>query len=314
MTQEEQLISHIRQFNRFYTIQLGLLQQHIFDSAYSLTDIRVIYEINFNKQTTATGIRDALKIDAGYLSRILRGFEKKGLIIKHPLPEDGRSSYLQLTARGKKLMAAMNELSDGQIRQMLADLDAQQQQKVAHAMNTVRSLLKAPGGRPALEDVTIRHGLKPGDIGDIIRLHGQLYAEEYKYDLRFEQYVTATLHEFMNTYNPEKDRVWLAGCFGELAGVIAIIHKGRGRGQLRWFLIRPEFRGIGLGKALMKEALAFCREQRFREVYLLTTNQQATAAGIYTKCGFVKTGSEPQHLWGQHLYEERYELKMPTGS
>lgn len=314
MTQQDQLVANIRQFNRFYTTQLGLLQQHIFDSEYSLTEVRVIYEIDFNSQTTATGIREALNIDAGYLSRLLRNFEKKGLIIKHPLPEDGRSSYLQLTARGKKLMADFNELSNGQIRQMLADLEPAQQQKVADAMNTVRSLLKAPGGQPALHNICIRHGLQPGDVGDIIRIHGQVYAAEYNYDLRFEQYVTETLQEFLQTYDPNKDRVWLASCFGELAGMIAIIHKGRGRAQLRWFLIKPELRGIGLGKALMKEAMDFCRQQRFREVYLLTTNQQQTAAGIYTRAGFVKTSSEPVQLWGQDLYEERYELKMPTGN
>lgn len=316
MTQEQEatMIANIRQFNRFYTMQLGLLQQHVFDSEYSLTEMRVIYEIHFNHQTTATGIREALNIDAGYLSRLLRNFEKKGLVIKHPLPEDGRSSYLQLTARGKKLMAQMNELSDIQIRQMLADLSVEQRRQVGHAMNKVRCLLKMPGGRPRLEDVEIRHGLQPGDIGDIIRVHGQVYAEEYQYDLRFEQYVTETLHEFLQTYNPAKDRVWLANCFGELAGMIAIIHKGRGRAQLRWFLIRPEFRGIGLGRALMQEAMDFCRAQRFREVYLFTTNQQQTAAGIYMKAGFVKTASTPEHLWGQDVYEERYELKMPTGN
>ncbi|RPE08414.1 GNAT family N-acetyltransferase [Chitinophaga lutea] len=314
MTNESQLIANIRQFNRFYTMQLGLLQQHIFDSEFSLTEVRVLYEINFNQQTTATGIREALNIDAGYLSRLLRNFEKKGLVIKHPLPEDGRSNYLQLTARGKKIMTTFNELSDGQISRMLEDLDPEQRCKIAHAMSTVRHLLKAPGSALSLADVHIRHGLQPGDVGEIISLHGRLYAAEYNYDLRFEQYVTQTLHEFLPTYDPVKDRVWLASCFGELVGMIAIIHKGRGRAQLRWFLIKPECRGIGLGRALMKEAMDFCRQQRFREVYLLTTNQQQTAAGIYLKAGFVKTGSEPVHLWGQDLYEERYELKLATGN
>jgi DNA-binding MarR family transcriptional regulator/GNAT superfamily N-acetyltransferase len=315
MIREEQLVANIRQFNRFYTTQLGLLQQHIFDSEYSLTEVRVLYEIDYNRQTTATGIREALNIDAGYLSRVLRNFEKKGLVLKHPLPEDGRSSYLQLTARGRKILATFNDLSNDQIREMLAAVAPPQQQQVADAMNTLRSLLKAPGGQPTLENIHIRHGLQPGDVGDIIRLHGRLYAAEYNYDLRFEQYVTDTLHEFLPTYDPAKDRVWLAFCFGELVGMIAIIHKGRGRAQLRWFLIQPAFRGIGLGRALMKEAMDFCRQQRFKEVYLLTTNQQQTAAGIYLKAGFVKTSSEPVQLWGQHLYEERYDLKMPvTGS
>ncbi|SIN82567.1 bifunctional helix-turn-helix transcriptional regulator/GNAT family N-acetyltransferase [Chitinophaga niabensis] len=306
----DQLISNIRQFNRYYTKQLGLLQQHFFDTDYSLTDIRVLYEIDFNGQTTATGIREALQIDAGYLSRILRNFEKKGLILKHPLPEDGRSYYLQLTARGKKLMAGMNERSNGQIREMLKDLRPAEREKIANSMNILRNLLKAPDSTPALEDVVIRHGLQPGDIGDMIRLHGILYAQEYQYDLAFETYVTQTLYEFMQTYDPARDRVWLAYCYGELIGMIAIIGKGRGVAQLRWFLLRPEFRGIGLGKKLMGEAMAFCRQQNFRSVYLLTTHQQTTAGSMYTKAGFVKTASTPQRIWGHDLYEERYELKL----
>ena len=161
---ESKLIANIRQFNRFYTMQLGLLQQHIFDSEFSLTEVRVLYEINFNQQTTATGIREALNIDAGYLSRLLRNFEKKGLIIKHPLPEDGRSNYLQLTARGKKIMATFNELSDGQISRMLEHLAPAQRSKIAHAMGTVRYLLKAPGSALTLADIHIRHGLQPGDV------------------------------------------------------------------------------------------------------------------------------------------------------
>lgn len=305
-----QFISNIRKFNRYYTKQLGLLQQHFLDTDYSLTDIRVLYEIDFNGQTTATGIREALQIDAGYLSRILRSFEKKGLIIKHPLPEDGRSYYLQLTARGKKLMGSLNELSNEQIREMLKDLAPAQQEKIAHSMSMLRNLLKAPDSTPTMEDITIRHGLQPGDIGDMIRLHGILYAQEYQYDLGFETYVTQTLYEFMQTYDPARDRVWLASCYGELIGMIAIIGKGKGVGQLRWFLLRPEFRGMGLGKKLMDEAMAFCRLQNFRSVYLLTTHQQTTAGSMYMKAGFVKTASTPQLIWGQDLYEERYELKL----
>lgn len=310
MDQSAQFISSIRKFNRYYTKQLGLLQQHFFDTEYSLTDIRVLYEIEFNAQTTATGIRDALQIDAGYLSRILRNFEKKGLIIKHPLPEDGRSFYLQLTARGRKLMAGMNELSNGQIREMLENLTPAQQEKIANSMSILRNLLKAPDSAPTIDDIVIRHGLKPGDIGDMIRLHGILYAQEYQYNGAFETYVTQTLHEFMQTYDPARDRVWLASCYGELVGIIAIIGKGKGVAQLRWFLLKPEFRGMGLGKKLMDEAMAFCRQQNFRSVYLLTTHQQDKAGRMYTKAGFVKTASTPQRIWGQDLYEERYELKL----
>ena len=310
MEQEIQFVSDIRKFNRFYTRQLGLLQQHVFDSEYSLTEVRALYEIMFNGQTTATGIREALQIDAGYLSRILRNFEKKGLLIKHPLPEDGRASYLQLTARGKKLMSSMNELSNHQIREMLTSLEPAQKQKVADSMNVLRYLLHAPGSDHTIGQVHIRTDLRPGDIGEMIRLHGQLYAREYQYGIAFEQYVLETFQECMQSYQPEKDRIWQAYCNGELAGMIAILSRGRGRAQLRWFLVRPDLRGLGLGKVLINQAMAFCRQRKFREVYLLTTHQQDKAARLYMKAGFVKTGSTAQHLWGHDLYEEKYELKL----
>lgn len=309
-TKKAQWIADIRQFNRYYTLQLGLLQQHVFGSGYSLTEIRVLYEIHFNGQTTATGIRETLRMDAGYMSRILRNFEKQGLLIKHPLPEDGRSYYLQLTARGRKVITQMNTQSDGQIQEMLKELDLPQQEQVAGAMNTVRRLLQAPGGAPALKDIIIRHDLQPGDIGDIIKLHGVLYAKEFAYNIEFEQYVLKTFVEFLPAYDPAKDRIWLATWHGELVGLIAIVHRGKGKAQLRWFLIQPAFRGIGLGKKLMDDAMAYCRKQSFKHVYLLTTHQQDKAAQLYTRAGFVKTGTEPQRLWGHDLYEERYDLKL----
>lgn len=305
-----EIISDIRQFNRFYTAQLGLLQQHIFDSEYSLTEIRVLYEINFNRQTTATGIREALQIDAGYLSRILRKLEKAGLVWKHPLPEDGRSSYLTLSDRGRRLMAKMGTLSDDQIRQMLAHLPAADQQTIAASMRDLRRLLGAPGSEITMEQVEIRTELAPGDLGDIISLHGQLYWKEYGYDVRFEQYVLETLHDYVRAFDPRRDRIFVASSMGRMAGVVAIQHREGKEAQLRWFLIRPEFRGIGLGKALMQRAMDFCREQRFRKVYLLTTNQQTTAAALYKKWGFEKKGSVPEKLWGHDLFEERYECDL----
>ncbi len=162
---DQGIIADIRQFNRFYTAQLGLLQQHIFDSEYSLAEVRVLYEINFNKQTKAAGISEALQMDAGYLSRILRKLEKAGLVLKHPLPEDGRSSYLTLSDRGRRLMTKMGTLSDGQIREMLTHLSEDEQQAVGRSMRELRRLLGAPGGGIQMEQVEIRTDLRPGDLG-----------------------------------------------------------------------------------------------------------------------------------------------------
>lgn len=307
---DQRVINDIRSFNRFYTAQLGLLQQHIFDSEYSLTEVRVLYEINFNRQTTATGIRDALQIDAGYLSRILRKLEKGGLILKHPLPEDGRSSYLSLSDRGRRLMTKMGTLSDDQLRVMMAHLTPAAQETVAGAMNDLRRLLSAPDGAATMDQITIRTELLPGDLGDIISLHGKLYMQEYRYDTRFERYVMETIQDFMVHYHPARDRVWLAVCSGRLVGVVAIQHRPAKQAQLRWFLISPDFRGIGLGKALMQQAMDFCRDQKFKKVYLLTTDQQDTAAALYKRWGFIKKSSVPATLWGHELLEERYEREM----
>ncbi|WP_298713004.1 helix-turn-helix domain-containing GNAT family N-acetyltransferase [uncultured Chitinophaga sp.] len=307
---DQEIIADIRQFNRFYTAQLGLLQQHIFDSEYSLTEVRALYEIHFNKQTTATGIREALHIDAGYLSRILRKLEKAGMVLKHPLPEDGRSSYLTLSDRGRRLMVKMGTLSDDQIRDMLSHLPPNDHQTIAASMRELRRLLGAPGSGITMEQVEIRSDIRPGDIGDIIALHGQLYAKEYGYDHRFEHYVMETIHDYMVHADPRRDRLWLATSLGRLVGVVAIQHREGRQAQLRWFLIRPEYRGIGLGKALMQQAMDFCRAQRFRKIYLLTTDQQSAAAALYKKWGFVKKESTPASLWGHDLYEERYELEL----
>jgi len=299
----------MRQFNRFYTKLIGLLNQHLLDSRYSLSEVRALYEIGHTDNCTAGQLTERLQIDGGYLSRMLKSFERDKIVSRRQSATDGRTWYLQLTAKGKRLMQTLDERSNEQIRQVLAPLPEVQQQAVTASMQTIRQCLgeKQP---PTLEDLVFRHHLQPGDAGYLIYLHGDIYAKETGYNLEFETYVCKTFYDFLQSYSPDKDRVFLATWHGRIVGAVAILGHSVTLAQLRWLLVHPDMRGMGLGKKLVDDALAFCREKGYRQVYLLTTNQQTTAAALYTRAGFRRTEVTPQEMWGHRLYEERYELEM----
>ena len=162
-------------------------------------------------------------------------------------------------------------------------------------------------------DITIRHDLRPGDMGRVIAQHGELYAQEYGFDHGFEAYVAETVAEFGKLARPGLDRLWVAERAERLLGSIAIIGREDGLAQLRWFLVRPDARGAGLGRRLVAEALAFCRSAGYRSVCLWTVNGLDAAARLYLEAGFRKTEAKPAvALWGVTLSEERYDLTLSS--
>lgn len=309
MSNESQVVSDIRSFNRFYTGMIGLLNQHILESNLSLSEVRVIYEIGQLGKCTAGQLISILKIDGGYLSRMLKKFEKSGWVSRQQSTADGRTFFLHLNAAGKKMLAALDEKSTGEIRTLTAPLSGKQQLQVAGAMKTIQQVLSAKEDTP-VSDIHIRYNLLPGDVGYLIYLHGQLYARESGYNLEFEAYVCKTFYEFLPTYNPAKDRIFLAVADNQIVGSVAILGSSRHLAQLRWFLIHPDYRGRGLGKRLLNEAIVFCRERDYQKVYLMTTSMQETAIALYKKAGFRKTGEKYLQLWGQQLYEQRYDMDL----
>ncbi|MBO9730923.1 MAG: bifunctional helix-turn-helix transcriptional regulator/GNAT family N-acetyltransferase [Chitinophaga sp.] len=309
MDHQQSIVHQIRQFNRFYTGMIGLLNQHILESNLSLSEVRVIYEIGQRHKCTAGELIPALKIDGGYLSRLLKKFEKNGWLNRQQSTADGRTFFLQLSAAGKKLLAGLEEKSTAEIQQLTAPLSEKQQQQITGAMKSIRQILSAPG-EGAVSDIHIRYNLQPGDVGYLIYLHGQLYAKESGYNLEFEAYVCKTFYEFLPTYNPAKDRIFLAIADNQIVGSVAILGSSRHLAQLRWFLIHPDYRGKGLGKQLLQEAIGFCKEKDYQKVYLMTTSMQETAIALYKKAGFRKTGEKYLQLWGQQLYEQRYDMDL----
>lgn len=301
-------VAEIREFNRFYTNILGLLDRHILASGFSLSEARVLLEIENLADCTSKQLSETLRMDTGYLSRILKQFEKSGLVEKHPSPDDRRSRLLRLTGKGKKAMTALHKRSDAQIGALIGPLPESQQSKLVRCMALIKEILTAEK-RINPEEVGIRHKLVSGDIGYLIHMHGWIYRRECRYPLAFEGYVARTFHEFMKTYDAGKDRIWLAEHNGEIVGSIGIVgHPGKA--QLRWFLLNPDYRGIGLGKRLLREALAYCRRKRYPKVFLLTTEDQTQAIAMYRKAGFVQTAENRIDTWVNKLVEYAFELDL----
>ncbi|MDR3587415.1 MAG: bifunctional helix-turn-helix transcriptional regulator/GNAT family N-acetyltransferase [Desulfosporosinus sp.] len=303
------LIHIVRSFNRFYTNILGLLDKHMLDSEFSLAEARVLYDIGHTEVCTAKGLTEKLRIDSGYLSRIVKHFEKDNLIYREQSPEDGRLYYLYLTEKGEETLSRLDDLSNGQIYQMISCLSEQEKMNVVESMKIIEnSLSKEPV--PTNENVKIRCDLRPGDVGYLIHLHGWIYAKECGYNHMFEGYVCKTIFNLFENYSSEKDRLWFAEVNGEMVGAIAIIEHSAIQAQFRWFILHPAFRGIGLGKMLLDEAMNHCKERGYQQVFLETTEDQKTAIGMYVKAGFRKVAERENKLWGKKLLEHTYELNL----
>ncbi|KLU64389.1 acetyltransferase YpeA [Desulfosporosinus acididurans] len=307
------LIHIIRRFNRFYTNILGLLDKHIYESEFSLAEVRVLYDIEHMEVCTAKKLIEELKIDPGYLSRIIKRFENDSLIYRVQSPEDGRLYYLFLTDKGKNTLSKLNDLSNDQIYNLISRLPERDKMSVVESMKTVEN---AFSGKPIKikEKITIRSELRPGDVGYLIHLHGRFYAEECKYNYMFEGYVCKTIFDMFNNYNVEKDRFWFAEANGEIIGSIAIIGHSATRAQLRWFILHPSFRGIGLGNTLLNEAVKYCQEKGYEQVFLETTDDQKIAIKMYMNVGFKKVAEHENKEWGRKLIEQTYELSLPLGN
>lgn len=298
-------VREIRGFNRFYTNILGLLEKHVLGSGFPLPEIRVLFEIGSSERCTSRILTEALNIDSGYLSRIIKRLEKLGLIKKTISEEDGRLRILCLTEEGKLVLDRLNKASDESIANILDKLSDEERNELAECMKTIRGLLS---GEKEQLTAAIRTDLRPGDAGSLISLHGWLYAAECGYNHEFEGYVSKTFYELLCECSPDKVRFWIAESHGEIVGSIAVVRRTEDRAQLRYFLVRPDHRGIGLGKKLFELALNFCRDRRYKSVYLETTDDQTTAIAMYTAAGFALSDEREAVEWGVRHMGRTYEL------
>ena len=303
----ERRVEAARRFNRFYTRQIGLLRRGAYDSPFSLTEVRVLYELAHREQPTATELGRDLGLDAGYLSRILRGFEKRALATRTRSAADGRQSHLALTPLGRKVFAPLDARSHDEVAALLSALGPAAQAHVIAAMQTIERLLGRDGPPPA---AGLLRPPQPGDMGWVVHRHGAVYAREYGYDAQFEALVAEIVARFVQRFNPTRERCWIAERDGAVVGSVFLVARSSTVAQLRLLLVEPQARGSGLGTRLVDECVRFAREAGYRKLVLWTQSELSAARQLYQAAGFRIVRKERNHSFGKALVSETWELDL----
>jgi len=308
MTAIDERIAAARRFNRFYTRQIGVLRRNYLDSPYSLGESRVLYEI-LHRARTASDVGRALDLDAGYLSRMLRNFEKRGLINRQISDEDARQSYLALTALGRKAFAPLEKRSQETVSTMLGKLKPAEQTRLVAAMAEIETLL---GGEtpPKPEDGYLLRAPRPGDFGWIVSRHAEIYEKEYGWIAPFEGLCAQIVADFVNNFDSKCERCWIAELNGENVGCIMLAKDKPGVARIRLLLVDPKARGLRLGARLVDECLRFARESGYKKITLWTHSVLTAARHIYEKAGFKLMRTERHKSWGRAVVSEHWDLTL----
>jgi DNA-binding MarR family transcriptional regulator/N-acetylglutamate synthase-like GNAT family acetyltransferase len=300
-------VSAVRAFNRFYTRKLGVLDQQLLKSPFSLSEARVLYELAHRDNPAAKEIGIELGLDPGYLSRIVQSFDERGLITRTPLPSDRRQYRLSLTAKGRQAFAKLDRSSHEDVADMLAALPRGDGERLIEAMATIERVLGLP--RVSRSAAILREP-RPGDMGWVVQSHGSLYASEYGFDSSFEGLVAEIAAKFLASFDASRERCWIADIDGAQVGSVFLVRDSDGVAKLRLLLVDPAGRGQGLGRRLVGECIAFARACGYRKITLWTQSILLAARKIYQDAGFVLVTSEPHRSFGQSLIGETWELKL----
>jgi DNA-binding MarR family transcriptional regulator/GNAT superfamily N-acetyltransferase len=303
----EARIAAVRRFSRFYTRQLGLLQESLVHTRFSLSEARVLYELAHRAQVTASELAADLDLDHGYLSRILRRFGEDGLLRKVRAPDDGRQSLITITAKGRKAFAPLDRGSHDQVAELLGRLGPVEQARVVGAMATVESIL---GNASSRAQALLLRPHRPGDMGWVTSAHGALYASEYGWDITFEALVAKIAAEFIENFDPAREHCWIAELDGAPVGSVFVVRKTDAIAKLRLLIVDPKARGLGLGKRLVEECLRFARGAGYSSMTLWTQSCLTAARGIYERAGFKLVAEEPHHSFGVDLVGETWDIKF----
>jgi DNA-binding MarR family transcriptional regulator/N-acetylglutamate synthase-like GNAT family acetyltransferase len=298
-------VDAVRQFNRFYTRQIGVLSETLLDSGFSLMEVRVLYEIAHRTDASAAELSRELAVDSGYLSRILASFGDQGLLEKRASTADARRSLLKLTAEGERVFAELNTRTNEQIGELLSRLTPTQQHQVVHAMRNVMRVFE-PSARPTI----VLRAPEAGDLGWVVHRHGVLYAQEYGWDARFEALVAGIVASFVENFDAKRERCWIAEMDGEVVGSVFLVQKSDTVAKLRLLLVEPSARGFGIGSRLVAECIRFARQAGYQAITLWTNDILHAARRIYEREGFRLVQEEPHNSFGAGLVGQYWELKL----
>ena len=297
----------VRRFNRFYTRQIGVLHEKLLASPFSLTEVRVLYELAHRDGPAASELARDLGLDAGYLSRILRRFETSGLTRRTPSENDARQSLIALTETGRGMFDALDEASTREVGGMLAALRPEAQDRLVAAMQEIEEIL---GGGPAPGVPYILRPPQPGDMGWVIQAHGRLYAREYGWNEEFEALVAEIAAKFVRQFDARRERCWIAERNGANAGCVFLVRESDEEARLRLLLVTPEARGLGIGKRLVEECVRFARHCGYGRISLWTNDILHAARHIYEQAGFRLVEESAHHSFGHDLVGQTWQLAL----
>jgi DNA-binding MarR family transcriptional regulator/GNAT superfamily N-acetyltransferase len=303
----ETKIEAVRRFNRFFTRRIGVLREGLLHTPYSLTEARILFEIARGEEVSASELSRELGLDPGYLSRILARLERGGLVDRVRSETDGRRRILSLTSEGEEAFSMLDERSREEVVEMLEGLSEGDQRRLLEAMQTIEGILEK--GFKFSEPFVLRPP-EPGDMGWVVQRHGLLYAQEYGWDERFEALVARIVADFVDDYDPARERCWIAEIGGERVGCVFLVRASDTVAKLRLLLVEPRARGLGLGTRLVEECIRFARRTGYKTLTLWTNSVLDAARHIYEKQGFELVEEEGHHSFGQDLVGQNWELTL----
>ena len=310
-------VDTVRRFNRFYTRQIGVLQEKLLHSPFSLTEGRVLFEIGYHGDTgirrastpTAAEIAKVLDLDGGYLSRILQRFVRRRLVTRTASDADARQAHLALTARGEAALGPLQQLARDEVTDMLRRLSPSERERVVDAMRLIqRSLAQEPAdaGEPPF---TLRDH-RAGDMGWIVSRQSALYAEEYGWTTEYEALASDIVAQFLKTFDPARERCWIAERSGAPAGAVMIVRQSETVAKLRLLHVERDARGLGIGRRLIDECVRFSRAAGYQTITLWTQSNLLAARHLYQAAGFACISKTPHHQFGKDLVAETWQLAL----
>jgi DNA-binding MarR family transcriptional regulator/GNAT superfamily N-acetyltransferase len=312
MPQPTETTEAVRSFNRFYTRRIGVLEESLLGSGLTLSEGRAIFELGRRTEWTAGAMAAELRLDPGYVSRLLAGLDKRKLIARRSSPADGRQTILSLTAEGQQRYSELDQRSASEVSALLDGLSPTDRQRLLSAMGTIAGLLGDTAAAPQVPYV-IRPP-RPGDIGWVVSRHGVLYTREYGWDDTFEGLVAEIAGAFLKGFDARRERCWIAERDGEMVGAVFLV-KGPDAhtAKLRLLYVEPHVRGLGIGARLVDECGQFARSTGYRRIVLWTNSILTSARRIYEAAGYRLIASEPHRSFGHDLVGETWELALEPG-
>jgi DNA-binding MarR family transcriptional regulator/GNAT superfamily N-acetyltransferase len=310
-------ISSFRRFNRFYTRLIGTLDEGYHHTPFSLAEIRVLYELATRPHSSATDIASSLTLDPGYLSRILRKLESAKLLKRQVNKEDNRSAELKLTAKGQAIFRKVNTRSETQARGIIAPLPPAEQTQLIDSMSAIEKILDpASASTSQKPQAIIIRNHRPGDMGWVVELEGRAYTEEYGWDSTFEALVARIVADFLDHFDPKRERCWIAEQNGRRVGHIFLVKHPDDPtvAKLRLLLVDKSARGLGLGQILVNECISFARSCGYRKITLWTQSILLAAHRLYVHAGFKLVKEEKHHSFGAELVAETWDLDLTKDS